>query len=229
MRAATLRQILDDRAAARPVVLATNLKSGDEEFLYPFEKIGNSELISAAKTASRSDRSTTVDTGAGTIFLHVFNPPLRMILVGAVHISQPLSRMAALTGYQVAVVDPRRAFASEDRFPGIELFSDWPDEAVERLAPDMRTAVIALTHDPKLDDPALTVALRSPAFYVGALGSKKTHASRKERLLAGGFSEEEFNRIRGPVGVKIGARSPAEIAVSVLAEVTRVLREADPA
>jgi xanthine dehydrogenase accessory factor len=229
MRAATLRQILDDRAAARPVVLATNLKSGDEELLYPFEEIGNFELIPAAKMASRSDRSTTVDTDAGPIFLHVFNPPLRMILVGAVHISQPLSRMAALTGYQVAVVDPRRAFASEERFPGIELSSDWPDEAVERLAPDMRTAVIALTHDPKLDDPALTVALRSPAFYVGALGSKKTHASRKERLLAGGFSEEEFNRIRGPVGVKIGARSPAEIAVSVLAEVTRVLREADPA
>lgn len=226
MLAATLRQILADRDAARPLVLATNLKSGDEQFLYPVENKGNASLMDAAADAMRSDRSGTVETEAGPVFLHVFNPPLRMILVGAVHISQPLSRMAALAGYEVTVVDPRRAFASEDRFPGVALRTDWPDEALTDLAPNLRTAVVALTHDPKLDDPALTVALRSPAFYVGALGSKKTHAARKERMRDAGFSEEEFARIRGPVGLTIGARSPAEIAVSVLAEITQTLRVA---
>mgnify|MGYP001170373355 CR=1 FL=1 len=227
MYAANLRQILTDRGAARSVVLATNLRSGDEEILYPVEREGNPTLLDAAISATRADRSTTVETNAGPVFLHVFNPPLRMILVGAVHISQPLSRMAALTGYEVTVVDPRRAFASEDRFPGVALRNDWPDEALTDLAPNMRTAVVALTHDPKLDDPALTVALRSAAFYIGALGSRKTHASRKERMQSAGFNEGEFARIRGPVGLTIGARSPAEIAVSILAEITQTLREAE--
>ena len=226
MQADTLRRILDDREAARPVVLATNLTTGSEELLYPVDAVGNPALMDAARAAMRADSSTTVTDTEGPVFLHVFNPPLRMILVGAVHISQPLSRMAAMAGYEVTVVDPRRAFANEERFPGIALRSDWPDEAMTDLAPNLRTAVVALTHDPKLDDPALTVALRSPAFYIGALGSKKTHAARKERLQAAGFSDDAFARIRGPVGLKIGARSPAEIAVAVLAEITQVLREA---
>ena len=133
----------------------------------------------------------------------------------------------SLRAYTVERHFPRRAFASEDRFPGVTLRNDWPDEALTDLAPSMRTAVVALTHDPKLDDPALTVALRSAAFYIGALGSRKTHASRKERMQSAGFNEEEFARIRGPVGLTIGARSPAEIAVSILAEITQTLREVE--
>jgi len=156
--------------------------------------------------------------------LHVFNPPLRMILIGAVHISQPLARMAALAGYEVVVVDPRRAFASAARFPGVEVRIDWPDEALEDLAPNLRTAVVTLTHDPKLDDPALHVALRSDAFYIGSLGSKKTHRTRVERLTEAGFDEKTIGRILGPVGLSIGATSPAEIAVAILAQITDVLR-----
>lgn len=228
MRVANLHQILADRAKARSVVLATNLRSGREELLYPTEEEERSSVLAAAKSAVRKDLSTRIETDEGPVFLHVFNPPLRMVLVGAVHISQPLARIAALAGYNVTVVDPRRAFASEYRFPGVNVLTEWPDDALTSLALDRRTAVVALTHDPKLDDPALSVALRSPAFYVGALGSRKTHAARKDRLARSGFSPAEIARVRGPVGLEIGARSPSEIAVSVLAEVTQVLRTDEP-
>ena len=153
-----------------------------------------------------------------------FVPPLRLIVIGAVHVAQPLVQMATLAGYACVVVDPRAAFASEARFPGVERLGDWPDQAVAKLAPDRRTALVALTHDPKLDEPALAAALRSPAFYVGALGSKKTHAARLERLRALGVGDDALARIHAPVGLDIGARSPAEIAVSILAEITECLR-----
>ena len=209
-------------------MLATNLISGREELLYPTEEKERSSLLEAARSAALKDLSTRIETDEGPVFLHVFNPPLRMILVGAVHISQPLARIAALAGYWVTVVDPRRAFASEYRFPGVNVLTEWPDDALTSLAPDRRTAVVALTHDPKLDDPALSVALRSPAFYVGALGSRKTHAARKNRLVRSGFAPAEVARVRGPVGLEIGARSPSEIAISVLAEVTQALRTERP-
>jgi len=221
----TLDQIVQDKAAGRPVVLAKNLASGHNVLVYPFEKTERSPLLEAAREAAVNDRSASVTAADGTWFLQVFNPPLRMILIGAVHISQPLARMAVMAGYAVTIVDPRRAFATEDRFPGLTVTTDWPDEAMTKLKPNRRTAVVALTHDPKLDDPALLVALKSDAFYIGALGSSKTHAKRKDRMLAAGFSEATFHRIRGPVGLKIGARSPAEIAVSVLAEVIAALHE----
>lgn len=224
MKQTTLDQLLKDRAAKRPVVLATNLTSGLEKILYPVDRTDKSDLDSESLAAVRADKSCTVETADGPVFLHVFNPPLRMILVGAVHISQPLARMAAMAGYEVVVVDPRRAFASAARFPGLEVRTEWPDEALEDLAPNLRTAVVTLTHDPKLDDPALHVALRSDAFYIGALGSKKTHATRTERLTEAGFDEESIGRILGPVGLSIGATSPAEIAVAILAQVTEVLR-----
>ncbi|MBT4711742.1 MAG: XdhC family protein [Alphaproteobacteria bacterium] len=224
MQQATLSQILDDRAARRPVVLATNLESGDEKILYPIDGDEQSDLVTEAAAAIHADKSRTVETAEGPVFLHVFNPPLRMILIGAVHISQPLARMAALAGYEVVVVDPRRAFASAARFPGVEVRTDWPDEALEDLAPNLRTAVVTLTHDPKLDDPALHVALRSDAFYIGSLGSKKTHRTRVERLTEAGFDENTIGRILGPVGLSIGATSPAEIAVAILAQITDVLR-----
>jgi len=174
------------------------------------------------------DRSGSVEAGGERLFVQIFNPPLRLILVGAVHISQALAPIAALAGYKVTVVDPRRSFATAARFSGVDLIPEWPDEAMPGLAIDSRTAVVTLTHDPKLDDPALESALRSPAFYVGALGSRKTHAGRLKRLAVAGFTAAETGRIHGPVGLAIGALSPAEIAIAILAEITAVLHRADP-
>lgn len=228
MKRETLEQILADRAAKRTVVLATGLSSGRQTLLYPWEASSTSGLdpllLEAARRAAERDECTTTEAGGETVFLKVFNPPLRMILVGAVHIAQPLSRMAAMAGFDVVLVDPRGAFATEARFPGVTLSSEWPDRAVAASAPDGRTAIITLSHDPKLDDPALAVGLRSPAFYLGALGSRRTHAGRLERLRQAGFSDAELSRIHGPVGLPIGARSPAEIAVAILAQVVESLR-----
>jgi xanthine dehydrogenase accessory factor len=157
-------------------------------------------------------------------FLTVSNPPLDLAIIGAVHIAQPLSEMAKRTGYEVRIIDPRVHFASTERFPGIRLVHEWPGEALSANPLGPRSALVALTHDPKFDDPALAAAVRSPAFYVGALGSKKSHAKRLDRLMEAGFSDSELQRIHGPVGLAIGARSPAEIAISILAEITKELR-----
>lgn len=180
-------------------------------------------LREAAASAVSDDRSVTLASDAGEVFVQVFNPPLRMVLVGAVHIAQHLAPMAALAGYDVSVVDPRRSFAADHRFRGVSMVKTWPDDGLRALDIDRRTAVVTLTHDPKLDDPALRIALASPAFYIGSLGSRRTHASRCERLTVAGVSAEALSRIHAPVGLDIGARSPAEIAVSVLAQVTAVL------
>jgi len=182
-------------------------------------------VLAAVGDALRQDRSATVETAAGPAFLQVFNPPLRLVIVGAVHIAQALAPMAALMGYAVTVVDPRRSFATDTRFPGVTLVDGWPDEALEALRPDRRTAVVTLTHDPKLDDPALDVTLKSEAFYVAALGSRRTHAGRALRLKELGHGEAAIARIHGPAGIDIGAVSPAEIAVSVLAQMTATLRQ----
>jgi xanthine dehydrogenase accessory factor len=155
-------------------------------------------------------------------------PPRKLALVGAVHIAQALVPMAVAAGYDVTVIDPRSAFAAESRFPGVTMTHEWPGAALAAFAPDRRSAVITLTHDPKLDDPALAAALRSDAFYIGALGSRKTHAARLSRLREQGFGDPELARIHGPVGLSIGAVSPAEIAVSILAELTQALRGAAP-
>ncbi len=228
MKLSLLEKALAASRAGRAGALATNLKSGLQSFLQGTETTGDLTLDAAALAAIRKavteDRSTTIDTAQGPVFVEVFNPRLRCVLVGAVHIAQPLARMAALTGYLVTVIDPRTAFASDERFPDVTLSTDWPDEALEKLKPNRRTAVVTLTHDPKLDDPALSAALRSEAFYIGALGSKKTHAARCKRLAALGFGEAELARIHGPVGLEIGAISPAEIAISIMAEITQVLR-----
>ncbi len=170
----------------------------------------------------RMDRSGFEEDGE--TFVAVHNPPLRLIVVGAVHIAQALVPMARLAGYDPAVIDPRAAFASAERFPQTRLMQDWPDEAVAELGLDARTAVTLLTHDPKLDDPALEAALAAQCFYIGALGSKRTHAKRVERMQAAGHSDEAIARIHGPIGLDIGAASPAEIAVAILAQMTAVLR-----
>ncbi|MBS4047503.1 MAG: XdhC family protein [Alphaproteobacteria bacterium] len=229
MKREILEQLQTDRAEKRPVVLATFLKTGEQRLLYLVGKKGLKDLDprigEAARAALIEDKPRTVDTEQGSLFLNVFNPPLRLILVGAVHIAQALVPMAQLAGYEVIVIDPRSAFGSIERFPGVQLSNDWPDEAMEKLKPDLRTALVTLTHDPKIDDPALIAGLKSDVFYIGALGSKKTHASRIERLTAAGFGADDFARIHGPVGLSIGAKSPAEISISILAQMTAALRQ----
>ena len=228
MKLDLLKEATAATASGRSAALVTNLKSGLQTLVQGAETKGtlplDSATMSAIAVALRDDRSTTVETAAGAVFVEVFNPPLRCFVVGAVHIAQPLAQMAALAGYAVTIIDPRSAFASELRFPGIALSTEWPDDAMAVLRPDRRTAIVTLTHDPKIDDPALTAALRSEAFYIGALGSRKTHASRCQRLTEVGFTPADLARIHGPVGLNIGALSPAEIAVSILAQITATLR-----
>ncbi len=227
MKRTFLDRALSASREGRAAALATDLKTGRQAFVEDGRAEGDLALddaaLSAVRIALSDDRSTTTDTAGGPVFIEVFNPPLRLVVVGAVHIAQPLARMGALAGYGVIVIDPRSAFATDERFPGVTLSTDWPDEALPRLKPDRRTAVVTLTHDPKIDDPALSAALKSTAFYIGALGSRKTHAARSHRLQKAGFGEADIARIHGPVGLAIGAISPAEIAVSVMAEITQVL------
>ncbi|MFQ5774426.1 MAG: XdhC family protein [Kiloniellaceae bacterium] len=228
MKRAILKALRAARAAKRPVALVTNLESGRQGLLDGGAVTGDLTLggpvLRQVERALAEDRSGALE--GTSLFVHVFNPPLRMIVVGAVHIAQALVPMAALAGYDVIVVDPRRAWASGARFPDVKPLTDWPDEAMQALAPDRRTAVVTLTHDPKLDDPALAEALRSPAFYIGALGSTRTHAKRLARLRELGFGEDDLARVHGPIGLAIGAKSPAEIALSILAQATQVLHGA---
>ena len=231
MKAAVLDRLVAERAAKRPVALVTDLESGDQTLVYPTDVDGetslSSDLIETARKALVDDRCITVETAGRRAFIQTHNPPLRLVIVGAVHIARPLIAMATLAGYAVTVIDPRRAWSSEQRFPDIKVMQDWPDEAMDALEPDQRTAIVALTHDPKLDDPALSTALRSPAFYVGALGSRRTHGKRRERLRSAGLADGEIDRIHGPIGLDIGALSPAEIALSIMAEITRVRRKGE--
>jgi len=226
MRLALLDELRRARAAHRPVVLATWTRTGDQVLLAPGDVWP--DLAAAAARALARDEAELVETADGPVFVEPHNPPLRLVLVGAVHVAQPLAAMAATAGFAVSIVDPRRAFATAARFPGVPLLTGWPDRALAELALDARTAVVTLTHDPKLDDPALVAALASPAFYVGCLGSRRTHAARIERLGARGVSAASLARLHGPVGLPIGARSPAEIAVSILAEIVAALRGAAP-
>lgn len=230
MKRAILDALQAARADKRPVALVTNLESGKQSLLDSDDITGEltlgSLVLDQARRAIADDRSATLDNT--DLFVQVFNPPLRMIVVGAVHIAQTLAPMAALAGYDVTLVDPRRAWANSSRFPGVALVTEWPDAALKTLAPDQRTAVVVLTHDPKLDDPALEVALKSPAFYIGALGSKKTHAKRLTRLREMNLDEAALARIHGPIGLAIGAKSPAEISLAILAQATQVLHGAPP-
>jgi xanthine dehydrogenase accessory factor len=215
---AFLDELRAARASKRPVVLLTWLDGSDQRIATAAN--APAALAQGVGDALRADQAVVVDG----VLIEPHNPSARLVIVGAVHVAEPLAHMAALAGFAVTIVDPRRAWATEARFPGQTLVTEWPDAALERLALDARCAVVTLTHDPKLDDPALVVALRSPAFYIGCLGSTKTHAARRERLAAAGSTGIE--RLHGPVGLKIGARSPAEIAVSILAEIVATLRGA---
>ncbi len=230
MKRAILEALQAARADKRPAALVTNLETGRQALLDGEEVAGEltlgGPLLGQVRRAILDNRSATLQ--GTSLFVQGYNPPLRMIVVGAVHIAQALVPMAALAGYDVTVVDPRRAWASDARFPDVALSAEWPDAALGALAPDHRTAVIVLTHDPKLDDPALEVTLKSAAFYVGALGSTRTHAKRLARLRELGLSEDQLARIHGPIGLAIGAKSPAEIAISILAQATQALHGAAP-
>jgi len=221
VKLAVLEELRAARGAGRAVALATWLDGSDSRVVGPTHA---GELGDAVRTALRTDEATVVTTTAGDVLVEPHNPPIRLVIIGAVHVAQPLAEMARLTGFTVTIVDPRRSWASAERFPGLALVTEWPDVALEALKLDARCAVVALTHDPKLDDPGLIVALRSPAFYIGCLGSKKTHAGRRERLAAAGFDTATLDRLHGPVGLSIHAKSPAEIAVSILAEIVATLR-----
>lgn len=226
MKRELLDLLLAERAAKQAVVLVTELATGRQELIRPQQPDVASSLLGLerAREVLRRDRCVILDEKEGRVFLQPFNPPLRLILVGAVHIAQALSRMATEAGYEVIIVDPRQAFAKAQHFEHATLSHDWPDAALHALAPDARTAIAALTHDPKLDEPALDAALRSEAFYVGALGSRRSHAARCRRLRERGLGAADLARVHGPIGLDIGALSPAEIAVSILAEITQTLR-----
>jgi xanthine dehydrogenase accessory factor len=223
----TLLALNAARAGGRAIVRAVERLSGEERLIDPATE--SSELGFAARNAARADQSSSVEVEGRTWFLTVYNPPLDLAIVGAVHIAQPLAQMARLAGYGVRVIDPRATFATAERFPRVALMLDWPDDALTQTPLGPRSALVALTHDPKVDDPALIAGLRSSCFYIGALGSKKTHAGRRERLKQHGFTDAELDRIHGPIGLAIGARSPAEIAIAILAQMTQVLRSGEPA
>lgn len=222
-----LKEILEGQEEKRPLALATNLTSHEQVLIDLQRDTTPDWLLVHAHDAARADKSRIVTDPAGQEwFLNIFNTPLRLMIIGAVHIAQPLAHMAGELGYDVTVIDPRESFATPQRFPAVTLKTEWPDEALASVGLDARTALVALTHDPKLDDPALICALNSRCFYIGALGSKKTQAARQERLTTAGFDAATRARISGPVGLDIGAKSPAEIAVSILAEITQTLRQA---
>jgi len=208
---AMLRELVEARAKRDPIAYEVNIESGHRAL-----------RRNAYADRLRMDRSGFEEDGKTFVAIH--NPPLRLIVVGAVHIAQALVPMARIAGYDPAIVDPRDAFASSARFPGETILTDWPDEAVAKLGMDTRTAVVLLTHDPKLDDPALESALRAGVFYIGALGSTRTHAKRVARLKEAGFTDAEISQIHGPIGLDIGAAGPSEIAVAILAQMTAVLR-----
>ena len=223
MRLDLLSRLNAERAARRAAVLVTDLAT-HEQRLVPAAEAEADPLAEPLAAALRQGKSGTIQHDGRALFLAVQVPPVRLVVIGAVHVSQALAPMARIAGLDVTIVDPRTAFATPERFPDVTLLAEWPDAAVARIGLDRFTAVAALTHDPKIDDPGLDAALRADCFYIGALGSRKTHAARVARLAAAGHPEDSIARIRAPIGLDIGAVSPAEIAVSVLGEIVCALR-----
>jgi xanthine dehydrogenase accessory factor len=223
MRRALLERLNAARAANHAYALITDLSTGAQALIgAAAEPIGDAfptPIIAEAERALARDESGPLTVAGGTVFVQVHNPPRRMVIVGAVHITQALAQIAELAGYRIIIVDPRRAFADAARFPSFTVSTAWPDDALNALKPDRRTALVTLTHDPKIDDPALETALKSEIFYIGSLGSTRTHAKRLARLREKGFDDAALGRIHGPVGLDIGALSPAEIAISIMAEI----------
>jgi xanthine dehydrogenase accessory factor len=218
-----LKQLNAERKARRAAILVTDLDDGRDRLVREGDVVSGA-LGTAVEKAFRSGKSGTVEAEGHNFFLNVHLPPPKLVLIGAVHISQALAPMAKLAGFDTEIIDPRTAFATPERFPDVVLHAEWPEEVLKERPFDAYTAVAALTHDPKIDDFALVSALKAQAFYIGALGSKKTHARRVERLTQAGLTEEAIGRIHAPIGLSIGAASPAEIAVAVLAEIIAAFR-----
>jgi xanthine dehydrogenase accessory factor len=212
-----------ERAARRAAVLVTEIETGEQRLVRETDVTGDA-LAEPIADRLRLGKSGLVEAQGRQYFLTVQAPPVKAIVVGAVHISQALAPMARVLDLDVTIVDPRTAFATPERFLDVPVLAEWPEEVLPRLGLDRYTALVALTHDPKIDDPALTAALHADCFYIGALGSKKTHGRRVERLTAAGFTQAEIARIHAPIGLDIGAVSPAEIAVSILGEIVAALR-----
>src|SRR5918993_2522653 len=223
MKAAVIKELLEARRARVPIALVSELESGGQR-LVRFDEAERDELADAMRRGFRFDESRVVTANEKEYFIAIHNPPLKLVVIGAVHIAQALIPTAAGLNYDVTVIDPRGAFATPERFPGVTVRAEWPDEVLPQIGLDTRSAMVLLTHDPKIDDPALLAALRSQCFYIGALGSKRTHAQRLERFTAKGYSEGQLARIHAPIGLDIGARGAAEIAVAIAAEMTKVLR-----
>ena len=224
MKIAILRALNEERAARRAAVVVTDLATGEQRLVKAADA-ARDPLAELIEKHVRSGKSGTEETPQGKVFLTVHVPPSKLVITGAVHISQSLAPIARLLGYDVTIVDPRTAFASIERFPDVKVIAEWPDVALPPLGVDRYTAFVALTHDPKIDDPALTHALARDCFYIGALGSKKTHARRVDRLKAQGLSEATIARIHAPIGLAIGAVAPSEIAVAIMGEITARLRQ----
>jgi xanthine dehydrogenase accessory factor len=225
MKLEILSALNAERAARRGAIVVTDVESGGQRLVRSAE-ITTDPLQDVLQKHLRSGKSGMEETPQGRVFLTVHVPPPRLVITGAVHISQTLAPVAGLLGYDVTIIDPRTAFATVERFPVVRVIAEWPDKALPPLGIDRYTAFVALTHDPKIDDPALTHALASECFYIGALGSKKTHARRVARLKEQGLTDADIARIHSPIGLAIGAVSPAEIAISIMGEITARLREA---
>ena len=223
MKLDILKGLNEERTARRAAIVVTNQDSGDQR-LVKAKDIATDPLSAELSKQLRMGKSGNVEVGGKKLFLNVYAPTAKLVIIGAVHISQALAPLARSLDYDVTVVDPRTAFASPERFPDVPLIAEWPDVALPPLNIDHYTAFVAVTHDPKIDDPALLHAFARDCFYIGALGSRKTHAKRAERLKAQGASEADIARIRAPIGLNIGAVSPSEIAVSIMAEITAELR-----
>lgn len=226
MRLDILATLNAERAARRAAIVVTQTESGEQR-LVKGDEVGRDPLKGLLLKRLASGKSGMEETPQGKVFLTVHVPPPRLVITGAVHISQALAPMARILDYDVTIVDPRTAFASSERFPDVKVIAEWPDTALPPLGVDRYTAFVALTHDPKIDDPALTHALSRDCFYIGALGSKKTHGRRVERLKAQGITDAQIARIHAPIGLAIGAVSPAEIAVAIMAQITAALRQVD--
>jgi len=226
MQRAILDNLLTARDDRRAVAVITDLASGAQR-LVGRDEMADDQLSAHLAEGFRFDKSGVVTTPSGEWFIQINNPPLDMIIIGAVHIAQSVIPIARLAGYRVIVIDPRGAFATPERFADVELHAQWPDEVLATMKLDERSALLALTHDPKIDDPALKVALSSPCFYIGALGSRKTQGLRRDRLKEMGFDDAALARIHGPIGLDIGARGAPEIAIAIMAEVTSALRQGD--
>jgi xanthine dehydrogenase accessory factor len=224
MKLEILKTLNAEREARRSAVVVTDVATGEQRLVKAAE-VARDPLKEQIEKHIRRGKSGMVESPAGKIFLTVHVPPPQLVITGAVHISQALAPIARLLGYDVAIVDPRTAFASIERFPDVKVIAEWPDVALPPLGIDRYTAFVALTHDPKIDDPALTHALARDCFYIGALGSKKTHARRIERLKAQGLSDGALARIHAPIGLAIGAVSPSEIAVAIMGQITAELRQ----